>query len=112
MRIVKMLLSDVSISISTPFSSDLISTTPYSYISAPTKKKSVSEVDEAKGKDREELEKAAFGTYASNASGTQFTYRENNGHGSYRIITEHLDQEKSREELLLMRNQKKSDKFC
>ncbi|KAG9410735.1 hypothetical protein AC1031_018758 [Aphanomyces cochlioides] len=34
-RIVTMVLSDVSISISSPFSSDLISTTTFSYIKAP-----------------------------------------------------------------------------
>ena len=34
-RIVKMVLSDVSISISSAFSSDLISTTPFRFVQAP-----------------------------------------------------------------------------
>ena len=68
-KIVRMVLSNISISISSAFSSDLISTTPFRFIKSPEELPSIvtteNEVDKQKRK-RVESEDAAYGTYASN----------------------------------------------
>lgn len=112
-KIVRMVLSNISIGISSSFSSDLISTTAFRYIKAPK-----DEVDE-EALARESLnkkhkgEEAAFGTYAS-AGGEKFVYRmkKKSAYGGYTVVTESSGGTKSREELLDMRKKKKSDRFC
>ena len=91
-KIVKMVLSNVSISISSGFSTDLVSTTQFRYVKAP-RRKDGSQADESKKakvipKDSEE---AAFGTYAGDGGAT-FTYRvkTQGAFGGYKIVSEVL----------------------
>jgi len=64
-KIVKMVLSNVSISVSSNFSTDLISTTSFKYVKAPVSKRQKEETEEEKrAKSRivaKESEEAAFG---------------------------------------------------
>lgn len=110
-RIVKMVLSNISMGLSSAFSSDLISTTSFRYVKAPD------EVVDTEGAERSKREKAtvtedeAFGTYAGKG-GTKFTYRVMRGNKTgYDIVTEEV-QGKTRGDLLDMRSKKKADRFC
>ena len=111
-KVVRMVLSNTSVGISSAFSTDLISTTPFKYVKAP--KDEVNEEEEAKKAvyKKHKQEEDAFGTYASKG-GSQFVYRERTGSafGGYKIMTVDTSS-KSREELLDMRSKKKSDRFC
>ena len=113
MRIVKMRLSDISISISTPFSHDLTKPTPFTYIARPKDYEAEKKADlKRKRGEKEDLERLAFGTYSG--KNNQLVYREKTEHGSYRIRREVLDDgaDVSRGTLLKMRTTRKSDKFC
>lgn len=116
MRIITIRLSDTSASISSSFSQDLKIPTSFQYISKP--KNLQKERDEKEKSDRlakEEVDRNAFGTYKSSGSsggGQELVYRERTEHGSYRIRREVVDDKVSRSDLLDMRLQKKSDKFC
>ncbi len=116
MRIITIRLSDTSASISSSFSLDLKIPTSFQYISKP--KNSQKERDEKEKRDRlakEEVDRNAFGTYKSSGNsggGQELVYRERTEHGSYRIRREVVDDKVSRSDLLVMRSQKKSDKFC
>lgn len=110
-KVVRMVLSNISISVSSPYSSDLISTTAWTFVKAPTT--SQAEVDQADQRKRERLhnnEKAAVGTYASDG-GTQFVYRVKNA-GGYKIIKESTGGHVTRGDLLDMRSKKKADRHC
>lgn len=109
MRVVTMSLSDTSASISSAFSSDLKTPTPFKYIKKPknvAKERADREKKEKLG--NEELERTAFGTYSKGA----LVYRERTENGSYRIVREEVSDDISRSDLLHMRQQKKSDKYC
>lgn len=115
-RIVKMVLSNVSISISSPFSTDLVSTCEFRYISAPKEE----ETPEMKGARLRRIkaaqEDSAVGDYAG-AGGTTLVYRKRKrgaigGGNGYHIVREQLTEEKSRTELLEMRVKHKSDRHC
>ena len=112
-RIVKMVLSDLSVAISSPFSTDLITTTPYSFVSAPRAAADTAAVKRASAAKANAEEKVAFGTYAGDG-GTKFTYRQRRkgAFGGYDIVTEDTGREMSREELLDMRSKKKADRMC
>ena len=58
-------------------------------------------------------EQQAFGTYASDG-GTTITYRTRKAgaYGSWKIVTEKANRALSREELLVLRAKKKSDRHC
>lgn len=85
-----MVLSDVSISISSGFSSDLISTTTYHYIKAPPAAAGTSDsVEEKKLEKKRTAEVKAFGTYAGGtAAGSEYTYRvrKQSAYGGYKIV--------------------------
>ena len=121
-KIVRMVLSNVSISVSSAFSSDLISTTAFRYVKAPKQKKhqrgaadvqSSEEDHERMKKLKLDAEELAFGTYASKG-GTKLVYREKiaGAAGTYRIVEKTLKTAVSRESLLQMRSKKKSDRHC
>lgn len=112
MRIVKMRLSDISIAISTPFSHDLTRPTSFQYISKPKDHEAEKKAKRKKEQEeKDDVERLAFGTYTGRNN--QLVYRERTEHGSYRIRRETLkDGDVSRSNLLQMRTQKKSDKFC
>ncbi|CAM9607349.1 unnamed protein product [Choristocarpus tenellus] len=110
-RIVKMVLSNVSISISSPFSTDLISTTPFRFIKAPRQEESAESKAEAAKKRKLQEENTAFGTYAG-AAGTKLVYRQRTAMGNYKIVEVDIEEGKTREELLDMRATKKADRHC
>ena len=116
-KIVTLVLSNVSISVSSTFSSDLISTTSFRYVKAPKSARQKEETEEQKEQKKRtmarESEEAAFGIYAGNG-GQTFTYRTKNpgAAGTYKIVTEKNSSVKTREEMLDMRTKKKADRFC
>ena len=111
MRVVKMVLSDISCSISSAFSSDLKVPLTFQFINAPrNEREERRKRDEAMQNEKAEGEKVAFGTYASK---NELVYREKSTTGtSYVIRKEALGREASRGELLAMRQKKKSDRYC
>lgn len=121
-KIVRMVLSNISMGISSAFSSDLVSQTAFRYVNAPKEQDSEtlaaaerSEVQQRKRK-ADEVEEGAFGTYAS-AGGEKAVYRvkKPGAHGGYTIITESGTRDgkpMSREDLLTLRSKKKADRHC
>ena len=114
MRVLTMRLSDTSASISSAFSHDLKHPTNFKYITKPRNlQKERSEKEKKEKLTKEEIERSAFGTYKSgDSSSKEFVYRERTEQGSYRIRRETVDSNSTRSDLLQMRSQKKSDKFC
>ncbi|EQC34337.1 hypothetical protein SDRG_08109 [Saprolegnia diclina VS20] len=114
-RIVKMVLSDVSVSISSAFSSDLVSTTTFHYIKAPPDEDEKEKKERAKKKSKSDEEGFAFGTYAGGTTaGSQYTYRvkKSGVYGGYAVMKETADANRSREELLDLRAKMKGDRHC
>jgi len=110
MRVVKMVLSPVSISISSAFSSDLRTPTEYQYISKPRDVASETANKLAKKRrEQEEIETRAMGTYGAK---NEIVYRERTEHGSYRIKREQATTDMTRSDLLSYRASKKSDRYC
>lgn len=119
MRVITMCLSDSSCAISSAFSSDLKTSTAFSFVRKP--KDEHKEREEARSKQKEEwmeTERTAFGLYGS-GSGNGGTggnnvliYRKKTETGSYVIKKEKLNEEVSRGDLLNMRAKKKSDRYC
>jgi hypothetical protein len=87
-RIVKMVLSDFSMGISSALSTDLISTTLFRYIKAPEQLAGETDEEVAKKRRRLEEDQQAQGTYAGD--GTKFVYRVKKPgvYGGYSIVTE------------------------
>jgi hypothetical protein len=114
-RVVRMVLSQISIAISSPFSTDLITPTRFYYIKAPPKKVDKSEIEDKKKRRKISEQKNAFGTYTDTTEqGSTFTYRvRKKGLGmSYHIVTERASGTNSRETLLDKRSKKKHDRYC
>jgi hypothetical protein len=114
-KIVRMILSNTSIGISSAFSSDLISTTSFRYIKAPKEfreKETEKAINNPKGEKRKDDEALAYGTYGSKG-GQELVYRvkKDGAFGGYKIVKENTDNA-SREHLLEQRSKKKSDRFC
>ncbi|GMF12070.1 unnamed protein product [Phytophthora lilii] len=89
-RIVRMVLSDVSASVSSAFSSDLVSSTPFYFIKAPPEDRA-QEQEQDKKKRKNMDETTAFGTYAGGTEkGGQYTYRvkKSGAYGGYAIVKE------------------------
>ncbi|KAE9274371.1 hypothetical protein PF008_g29612 [Phytophthora fragariae] len=115
-RIVGMVLSDVSASVSSAFSSDLVSSTPFYFIKAPPEEEKHQEEEKEKKKKKKKMdEQTAFGTYAGGTEkGGQITYRvkKSGAYGGYAIVKEDANVERSREDLLDIRAKKKGDRHC
>ena len=114
-KIVRMILSNTSIGISSAFSSDLISTTSFRYIKAPKEFREIEQekaLNNPKGEKRKDDEALAYGTYGSKG-GQELVYRvkKDGAFGGYKIVKENTDNA-SREHLLEQRSKKKSDRFC
>jgi hypothetical protein len=110
-RIVTMVLSSISISVSSPFSTDLISATAFSFISAPKEQLDVAREADAKRQKHAEAEKQAFGTYAGGgAVGETITMRVKHGLGYKIVQVQNTKGSLSREELLDMRCGNKADR--
>lgn len=109
MRVITMLLSDISINLSSPFSQNMVKPVSYRYIPKPrNKQREAKQARERATREAVEEEAKASGTGTSQ----ELVYRERTAHGSYRIRRKQLDSELSREELLNMRAKKTSDKYC
>lgn len=110
MRVVKMVLSQISISISSAFTSDLKTPTQFNFITKPRDeaRERLAKRQEALA-EKEEVEQRAMGTYGKKG---EIVYREKTEHGGYRIRKEQTDRDLSRSDLLSVRAQKKSDRYC
>ena len=112
-KIVRMVLSNISIGISSAFSTDIISTTNFQYIKAPKELITSPEEEEQKALKKQHADEvAAFGTYASKG-GEEIVYRvkKPGAFGGYAIVKEtSREGVRSREELLDMRTKKKADR--
>ena len=110
MRVITMVLSNISASISSAFSSDLKTPTPFKYISKPRDDKRDRTIKMAKARqEQEEVEQRAMGTYGDKG---EIVYREKTEHGGYRIKREKATTEMTRSDLLSVREKKKSDRYC
>eukprot|EP01034_Spumella_vulgaris_P028517 gene28517-35388_t len=91
-----MVLSNISIGISSGFSSDLISTVGFKYIKAPKDAVNLEEIAQKETSKKHKVEENAFGTYAS-AGGEKFVYRvkKKSAFGGYTVVTESTDTNKS-----------------
>lgn len=113
-KVVRMVLSNTSISISSSFTTDLVSTVPFRFAKAPPPPKSDLDREAQQKKERlNQLGDAGVGTYAS-AGGSTFTYRvrKEGAAGGYKIVTESTGGSVSKSELLDMRAKKKGDRHC
>jgi len=110
MRVVTMVLSNVSASISSAFSSSISTPMPFKYISKPRddKRDKATKMEKAK-QEQEEVEQRAMGTYGEKGV---ITYRVKTEHGGYRIKKEKAKSDMTRTDLLSVRAQKKSDRYC
>lgn len=109
-RIVKMVLSNVAIGISSAFSSDLISTTPFRYVKAPEDIVAREGAERAK-KAKATVEEDTEGIIGKKG-GDVISYRVMRANKTgYNIITEEVAG-RNRGELLNMRSKKKADRFC
>ena len=113
-KIVRMVLSNISIGISSAFSSDIISTTGFRYIKAPKDLTMSADEIEATKKSKKHAEGvASFGTYAGKEDEIVYRVRKPGAFGGYAIVKESgVASGKTREELLDMRAKKKGDRFC
>jgi hypothetical protein len=113
-KIVRMVLSSISISVSSAFSSDLISTTSFKYIKAPKEEPVIDKDAEVKKAKKDKAsEGQAFGEYISNG-GQDVVYRikTNSQFGGYKYVTEKAGSDVNRTDLLQLRSKKKGDRFC
>lgn len=111
MRIIKMVLSQMSCSISSAFSSDLKTPTAFKYINKPRDVAREKAAKVAKARlEQEEVEQRAMGTYGNKKG--EIVYRERTEHGNYRIKREQATTDLSRSDLLAVRAKKKSDRYC
>mmetsp|Transcript_20822 Transcript_20822/g.26966 ORF Transcript_20822/g.26966 Transcript_20822/m.26966 type:complete len:212 (-) Transcript_20822:1827-2462(-) len=117
-RLVTMVLSDVSIAISSPFSSDLVSTTAFRYVSAPKEEESQEIKAQQQKRLRIEREDTAVGDdFAGRGGSTLVVQTRKAGvtggsNGWQRQQFELKGPQKSRTELLELRSKFKSDRFC
>ena len=111
-RIVKMVLSDVSIGISSAFSTDLISTCTFRFVKAPPSVKSADDPSLKKRRTGAEEDDRYGAMEGLKADGDKFMYRVmRKGKTGYDIVTEDRG-DRSREDLLNKRSKAKSDRFC
>jgi len=110
MRIVKMVLSSVSIGISSAFSEDCKTPTDFSFINRP---KAVDDAEVMARKETQSRNDAMDKASGAGAGGTM-TYRvkKAGGAGNYEVIKEKIDSDMSREDMLAKRSSKKSDRYC
>ena len=111
-KVVRMVLSNTSISISSAFSTDLVSTTAFRFAKAPKTAPDLESEERRKKEKLDALEKESVGTYSSNG-GSVFAYRvkKEGAAGGYKIVTESVNNA-TRGDLLDMRAKKKADRHC
>ena len=110
MRVITMVLSSVSISLSSSFSTNVKRPSSYKYIIKPRNDKRDKARKIAMQKaEKEEIETRAQGTYGGEK---EIVYREKTAHGGYRIRKEQASSDMGRSDLLAFRSKKKSDRYC
>lgn len=110
MRVVTMRLSNISLSVSSAFSSNVKHPTAFSVIRKPRDEaKQRRNAERSRLLNRKEEEEKASGTFGSTE---ELVYRERTEHGSYRIKRAKVAEGAGRESLLDMRSKKTSDKYC
>ena len=110
MRVITMILSNASASISSAFSSDLKTPTAYRYINRPRDDVRDGVMRAARARrEQEEVEQRAMGTYGDNKG--EIVYREKTEHGGYRIRRERATTDMTRSDLLSVREKNKSDRY-
>ena len=110
MRVITMVLSSVSISLSSSFSTNVKTPSPYNYIIKPRNDKGDKARKIALARaEKEEIETRAQGTYGGEK---EIVYREKTAHGGYRIRKEQASSDMGRSDLLAFRSKKKSDRYC
>ena len=115
-RVVKLILSDISISLSSAFSSDLISNQSYCILKKPQLSKKAREA-QAKQEAQEKLDKqdnvsnSAYGTYGNTGSKITMRVKCGSAFGGYKIVTVNADKKLSRSEMLDLRCKAKGDRM-
>ena len=115
-RVVKLILSDISISLSSAFSSDLISNQSYCILKKPQLSKEAQEA-QVKQEAQEKLDKqdnvsnSAYGTYGNTGSKITMRVKCGSAFGGYKIVTVNADKKLSRSEMLDLRCKAKGDRM-
>lgn len=110
MRVITMVLGDISISVSSAFSCNIKTPSPFKYISKPRNDMKEKAMKVAKARqEKEAIEHRAMGTYGGEK---EIIYREKTEQGSYRIKREKASEDMGRSDLLAVRAKKKSDRYC
>ena len=110
MRVITMVLGDISISVSSAFSCNIKTPSPFKYISKPRNDMKEKAMKVAKARqEKEDIEYRAMGTYGGEK---EIIYREKTEQGSYRIKREKASEDMGRSDLLAVRAKKKSDRYC
>lgn len=114
LRVITMRLSNVSLNLSSPFSTDLKTPASFHYIRKPRDvQKERAEAQKRQAESLQEQKTHAFDLYGNEA----LVYREKTETGSYRIKREEVKTQSgaarsTRGDLLEMRAKKTSDKYC
>jgi hypothetical protein len=119
-RVVKMILSDISMALSSGFSSDLISNQKFIVLQKPklsekelkAAQERAMNVKTAKG---DAVVAGAYGTYGSSGvPGSKVTMRVKSGsaYGGYKIVTINADKQLSRSDMLNLRVKQKGDRMA
>jgi hypothetical protein len=112
-----MILSDISISLSSAFSSDLISNTAFAILKKPTlSAEDLRLAQEAQLQEKvakvEGIEAAAYGTYGGNKTKITMRVKSGSSFGGYKIVTLHTDKKLSRSDMLNLRVKQKGDRMA
>ena len=115
-RVVKMILSDISISLSSSFSSDLISNQMFCILKQPElraedQEAALEALQQAKVAKTADVHAAAYGTYGGTNKVTM-RVKSGSAFGGYKIVTINADKKMSRSDMLNMRAGKKGDRMC
>jgi hypothetical protein len=116
-RVVKLILSDISISLSSAFSSDLISNQSYFILKKPELSEEARSIQMQK-ETQDESEKnnnvqsAAYGTYGNTNNKVTMRIKSGSAFGGYKIVTVNADKKLSRTDMLNMRTKGKGDRMC
>jgi hypothetical protein len=115
-RIVTSILSNRSLTIHEPFSSDFVSTTEFFVISHSRRKEAESSrVKQEPGDEHDERpEESVQGRLDKKLrdGGSIVTYQVKSGQWGYKSVAENIGKEVSKEDLLNMRIKKVHDKYC
>eukprot|EP01029_Cantina_marsupialis_P017258 TRINITY_DN386_c1_g1_i1.p1 TRINITY_DN386_c1_g1~~TRINITY_DN386_c1_g1_i1.p1 ORF type:complete len:202 (+),score=65.75 TRINITY_DN386_c1_g1_i1:67-672(+) len=110
-RLITAVLSNVSISLSTPFSTDVITRSSFHYFKKPKEKLSKEEKTKRRKSEKKKHNTEAFGTY-SDVDTVTFRVKSKSAYGGYTIVKQKTGGELTRSELLEKRVGMKADRHC